>query len=157
MVDDNKKLDKLLRHINNVRQNTQTLGEKLIEEGEKDVGIRLIANGLIHDNSKFYGVEWDYLDEYHLENHPALFKLAAKQHVTMNLHHPEAWDSIHDMSRLYICEMVCDWSARSSEFGNSISDWVKDKATTKYKMTVQSKTYKEIKDLLEILLDPAFK
>lgn len=156
-IDFSKKLDKLLRHIGNVRDNTIIIGEKLIENGEGDLGRQLIANGLIHDNSKFYGIEWEYLDELHKAKEPELFDLAAKHHITTNLHHPECWESIHDMSRLYIAEMVCDWAARSSEFGNDFYDWVKEKATVKYKFTCQHKIYKEIKDFSELLLDPPFK
>ena len=61
------------------------------------------------------------------------------------------------MPKVYVAEMVCDWYARSSEFGNDLRDWIKDKATKKFDMTVQSRVYKEIKDMVDILLDVTFK
>jgi|TARA_R100000306_G_scaffold55914_1_gene53611 hypothetical protein len=153
-----RRLMRLARHIDNVRNYCNILGQRLAENGEAGLGHGLIANGYIHDNSKFHGVEWLYLHEDEKEQNPTLFKAALLQHTTTNLHHPEAWDDgIHAMPRLYLAEFVCDISARSSEFGNDIRDWVKKQATKKYDMTVQSKTYKEIKDLLGLLLDEPYK
>ncbi len=154
----NKRLKFLLRHLDNVRANCLLLGERLIDKGEVDLGLRLIANGYIHDNSKFYGVEWEHLHDDVKEENPDLFLASAKQHISSphNMHHPESWDGIENMPRLFLAEMVCDWAARSSEFGNDLRDWIKDVATKKFKMTVQSKVYKEIKELVDILLDKKF-
>ena len=55
------KIDKLLRHIHNVSSNCNLLGKKLIENGEEELGRILISIGLIHDHSKFFGIEWDTL------------------------------------------------------------------------------------------------
>jgi len=152
-----EKLDKLIRHIQNVREATELLGFKLLEEG-KEYGKELIANGLIHDNSKFAGIEWLYLHSDSKENEPALFELATKHHIRTNLHHPEAWyGGISTMSELYLAECVCDWKARSSEFGNDLRGWIKDKATEKFNFTTQSRVYKDIKKFLDLLLDPEFK
>jgi hypothetical protein len=60
------------------------------------------------------------------------------------------------MSRVAKGEMICDWHARSSEFGTDLRDWVKTKAVKKYKMNHSGKTYKEIKELLDLLLDRKF-
>ena len=153
-----KHLKALIRHIDNVRSNCCKLAEALIDNGEEILGLQLIANGYEHDNSKFHGIEWLYLNEVTKEKNPPLFNAALIQHVTTNKHHPEAWtNGIHDMNRLYKAEMICDWSARSSEFGTDLRDFVKNEATKRYDMTVQSKTYKEIKDLMDMLLDSPFK
>lgn len=148
------RLETLLRHIGNVRDNCGLLGHRLIERGEKELGKRLIANGHIHDNSKFFGVEWEYLHEGIDEE---LRKMAALQHIRTNPHHPEYWNSIHNMPRLYVCEMVADWKARSSEFGNDLRGWIKGTALKRFDMKVQSKVYKEIKEVVELLLEPEFK
>ena len=38
------------------------LGRRLIERGDVDLGVKLIANSYLHDNSKFTSfVEWNYL------------------------------------------------------------------------------------------------
>lgn len=146
-----------MRHIDNVRDNCVLLGERLIEKGEVDIGHRLIANGYCHDNSKFEGVEWEGLHTEIKENNPDLFKYANCHHVRTNKHHPEWWGGIQNMCRLYIAEMVCDWAARSSEFGNDLRGWIKETATKKYDFTLQGKVYKEIKELVDLLLDTPFK
>jgi hypothetical protein len=155
----NKKLEGLIRHINNVQDATSRLGEKLIEINEEELGLKLIANGRIHDNSKFYGIEWDYLDLETKENNIELFKAALKHHNETNPpHHPEYWvGGIKAMPEPYIAEMVCDWYARSIEFGDNVWTWAKDKASDKYGYTINTNVYREIKRYLELLLEPAFK
>lgn len=153
-----KRLEILLRHIKNVRENTEILGQRLIEQGEDRLGRELIANGLIHDNSKLYGIEWSYLHQDVKDSEPELFKIAAEQHVKKNLHHAEAWvGGIKEMSRVYVAEMVCDWKARSSEFGDDIWNWVDQKAAKKFGYNKSCKVYKEIKDFLTLLLEEKFK
>tara|TARA_Y100001938_G_C7993106_1_gene380558 strand:+ start:518 stop:997 length:480 start_codon:yes stop_codon:yes gene_type:complete len=156
--EDEKHLRSLLRHIESVRQSCIILGERIIESGDERLGISLISNGQIHDCSKFRGSEWLYL-RAELSDSEKNNKLeqARIQHVSTNPHHPEYWGSIHEMPKVYVAEMVCDWYARSSEFGNDLRDWIKDKATKKFDMTVQSRVYKEIKDIVDILLDVTFK
>lgn len=61
------------------------------------------------------------------------------------------------MPSIYVAEMVCDWSARSHEQGNDLRDWIKDRGTKTFGMTVQSKIYKEIKNFVDLLLEPGFK
>lgn len=153
-----KRLKALLRHVDNVRMNCLRLGEILIEDPKIGFGKDLIALGYIHDNSKFHGIEWEYLhSDMFGGEHSDKLALAIKQHTTTNPHHPEYWGSIHDMPEIYVAEMVCDWAARSSEFGNDLRAWIKDKATKKFDMTVQSKAYKDIKRFVDMFLDPAFK
>lgn len=152
-----KRLDALVRHIENVQANCLLMGERLVEKGELDFGRRLIANGFIHDHSKFGGIEWEFLHGDIKETHPEQFELAARQHTHSNFHHPEYWISIHEMPRIFLAEMVCDWAARSQEFGNDLREWTREKASKKFDFTFQSKVYKEIKFFVEMLLDPAFK
>lgn len=156
--EDEKHLKSLLRHIESVRQSCILLGERIIESGEDKLGIDLIANGQIHDASKFRGSEWLYLRADLTGTDKAkMLEQARNQHVKTNPHHPEYWGSIHEMPRVYLAEAVCDWSARSHEFGNDLREWIKNVATKKFDMTVQSKVYKQIKDFVDILLDPSFK
>ncbi len=157
-MDKDKRLDTLLRHVNNVQENCLRLGELLIEKGEKEFGIQLIVNGRIHDKSKFEGIEWKYLHNDVKEDNPELFEAAWLQHIKTNPHHPEYWlDGIKEMPKIYLSELVCDWYARSMEFGDNIWEWVKEKASDKYGYTTNSQVYKEIKSYLEMLLEPAFK
>ena len=152
-----KRLDTLIRHIRNVQNNTTLLGERLTERGEIEFGKRLIANGFIHDNSKFSGIEWLYLHQDVKDSEPDKFKLAATAHVHGNFHHVEYWGHINDMSRIYVAELTCDISARSQEFGGSVTDWLDTRGIESYKINKQMKKYREIKDFLKLLLDEPFK
>lgn len=157
-MSDDKRLEKLLRHVNNVQDNCLRLGETLIEKGEDELGRKLIVNGRIHDASKFEGIEWEYFHADVKEHKPELFRAAWKQHVKTNMHHPEFWvGGIKTMHDVYLAEMVCDWLARSTEFGDDIWEWVKEKAPERYNYTLNSNVYKEIKRYLEMLLEPRFK
>lgn len=159
-MDDDKQdhLKSVLRHIDHVRESCLILGERLIELGEGDCGLELIANGQVHDNSKLSGIEWEHLTESSREDKPELFLLALKQHWDNNAHHPEHWaGSIKDMPRVFLAEMVCDVKSRASEFGTDIRDWIKDELTKKYELSKSGREYKEIKDLLDILLEKGFK
>lgn len=151
----NKKIDDIIRHIEHVRDNCMLLGERLIDNGRKDMGRLLIANGFIHDNSKFYGVEWDYLSDDH--DDPEKLKIAVSQHNRTNKHHPEYWGGIEIMPPLYIAEMVCDWKARSNEFGTSLQDWIEKGAAARFGYTTDSEIFRKVSYYSELLCDRPFK
>jgi hypothetical protein len=153
-----KRLKSLVRHIETVQKNCEKLAEALSERGEVELAHKLIAVSYLHDNSKFYSIEWDYLNEETKKDNPELFHVALKNHWSNNPHHIQYWaNGIHDMPRIYKCEMLADWSARSAEFGTSVRDYLKDVAIKQFGITVQHKIYKEIKDLADLLLDQPFK
>ena len=156
--DDAKHLKSLIRHIDNVRASCLLLGERLIENGKDELGLQLIANGHIHDASKFHGIEWEYLRDETKESHPIEFALALKHHQHVNPHHPEYWtNGIKSMPPVYLAEMVCDWKARSNEFATGLRSWIKQRAIKRWNFTVQSKEYKLIKGFVDVLLDSEFK
>lgn len=153
------RLDNLRRHIHNVQESGYLLAERLRKragDGDLELAHELVINIHVHDHSKFKGIEWEYLHDEIKESDPEKFKLAWEQHVKTNEHHPEFWFGISNMPRVFVAEMVCDWKARSSEFATDLREWVKTKATKKFGFTVQGKVYKEIKEFLDLLLDPAF-
>lgn len=156
----NTRLENLLRHISHVRENCELLGGRLIESGQEENGLRLIANGQIHDNSKFFGIEWEFLNDntwpYDNVDEQEMFEVALRQHVRGNPHHPEFWGKIKEMPRFYLAECVCDWAARSSEQGTDLREWVKEKATKKFGFTIRSYTYREIKGFVDLLLERKF-
>lgn len=156
-------MNKLLRHVENVREGCILIGTQLIELGEEDNGRKLVANGHAHDHSKFFGIEWDYLNDgawpiaHATEQDEHLFRAAVKQHVTTNPHHPEFWaGGIHEMTRVYLAEMVCDWRARASEQGTCIWEWIKGGAATKFGYTTRGRVYREIQSLLGMILEKKF-
>lgn len=147
------KVDKLTRHISNVQEACKLLGKKLIENGEIEFGINLMANGQIHDKSKWSGIEWDYI-VYGDFNGEA--KLASQHHNRTNPHHPEFWVNIDSMPRIYVAEMCCDWLARSNEFGTDIWEYVKEQAIPRYKIAIKGEIYRWIKEFLNMLLEKPF-
>lgn len=145
------KIELVFNHIQNVQRNCYKLGLKLMRRGEIELGRNLIANGQIHDNSKFKGIEFD-----HLFYSDPLLPEVVKHHQSVNPHHPEYWGGIHHMPRVYVAEMVCDWFARSNEFGTGIREWIDSTALKKFSFTAEDPVYKEIKEMLSLLLDQSF-
>lgn len=147
-----EKIEAVLDHIQNVQRNCYKLGLKLIKMGEHELGRNLIANGQIHDNSKFKGIEFDEL----FWGSPILSQ-AIKHHNSTNPHHPEYWGGIKNMPSVYIAEMVCDCAARSSEFGSDVREWFAQKATHKYSFNIDSEVGSRIIYYLDLLLEKPFK
>ena len=154
-VKEQLKLHTILRHIQGVQANCNELAFRLAANGENDFARQLIANGLLHDNSKLSGIEWEFL---HDDVSDELFQEALEHHRTTNEHHPEFWgaDGIHDMPRIYVAEMVCDWKQRSSEFGSDLMEWIDEKAKKKWNFDCRDKAGKEIRDFTKLLLDKRF-
>ncbi len=146
-----EKIDSVLNHIKNVQRNCYKLGLKLIRIGETEFGRNLIANGQIHDNSKFKGIEFE-----ELFSECDLLETAVKHHNTTNYHHPECWGSIQKMPDIYLAEFVCDTSARSSEFGSDIKQWMREKATIKYGFEMTDEVGRKITYYLDLLLEKPF-
>ena len=142
-------LDNIDRHIGLVRDGTVLLGKRFIKRDEKEFGMALIARGFRHDNSKFAGIEFDYLHAGSDVPKDMLI-IAVRQHCLTNDHHPEFWGGIDKMPPLCLAEMVCDWYARSQEFGTSLRDWIEKEAVDKYKISPMRKA--EIDQYVNMLL-----
>ena len=153
------KIRGIARHIRNVEDNCLLLGEKLIERGEIDLGHKLIANGYIHDASKFHGIEFEYLSitPDGAEDKKLNLKLAIQHHNHTNLHHPEAWsDGIKGMPDVYLAEMAADWKSRSEEFGTDLRQWIDNVAINKWKFSKEDDVYKKIMGYVELLCGKPF-
>ena len=153
------KIRSIARHIRNVEDNCLLLGEKLIENGEIDLGRQLIANGYVHDASKFSGIEFEFMAPgvpTEKEEARLKLKLAIHQHNSTNSHHPEFWGSIKNMPRVALAECLCDWKARSEEFGTSLRDWIDDQATRRFDFDKDDKVYKEIMEFVDLLCPKPF-
>src|SRR5271157_3723721 len=91
------KINRLTRHIRNVESNCILLGTKLIEQGNIELGHKLIANGMVHDASKFHGIEFENLSSNEPSNEESAklkMKMAISHHQKTNPHHPEFWGKI---------------------------------------------------------------
>jgi len=153
-IDEQKRLQLLWIHIHHVEDNCKIIADALIHNSEFELAKELMRNAHIHDASKFEGIEWEHLNGWR----DPLFPEAIKHHVTTNPHHPEYWGSIHEMKRIYIPEMISDWSARNSEMRTtkSLIQWIEEEATQRYNFSPTDKIYKEIYHFLNLLLEPAF-
>jgi hypothetical protein len=151
-MNDIDKIETILRHVLSVQENCILLGKRLILQGEFNTGKLLIANGLIHDNSKFYGIEYENL-------FPGDDKLeiAVSQHNTTNRHHPEFWGGIDEMPRVYLAEAICDWKTRSSEFGSSLYEWIDNQVAKRFGYTKNDEVYERIMYFANLLCDKPFK
>ncbi|VTS05637.1 DUF5662 family protein [Tuwongella immobilis] len=149
-------LENLVRHIELVREACLLLGRRLIAQGRIDLGRILIGLGHVHDASKFHGIEWQYL---HVgpDAPPEKLAMAIAQHTQTNPHHPEYWGGVENMPEIYVAEMVCDWYARSQEFGTSLRDWIRSEAITRFKIDHESEQYAWIQQFLDLLLLNSFK
>jgi len=152
------KVRALTRHIRNVEDNCLLLGEKLILDGEVELGQHLIANGFVHDASKFSGIEWDYLSilPSKEEETKLKLKLAIQHHNQTNTHHPEHWQGIKNMPNVYIAEMTADWKARSEEFGTDLRHWIDEQATKRFSFSKEDEVYKEIMKYVDMLCQKPF-
>lgn len=149
-----KHLLEITNHIKNVQRNAIKLGFALIQKGKFDFAKQLMANAFIHDNSKFYGVEFQFLNR---ECKDGSRQLAIQNHIERNPHHPEYWTTIEDMPDVYLAEMVCDWIARSTEMGTDLRAFINETATEKYNFKLNSKIHKKIKYYVNLILEEPFK
>lgn len=156
MLKTEEHLDNLLRHINLVREACILLGKRLISKGQEDFARILIANGHIHDASKFHGIEWEYL---HAGKDVPKDKLdlAIMQHQTTNSHHPEYWGGFENMPAIAIAEMACDLYARSQEFGTGLREWIKETFVERHDINTKGKKYKQLMGFVDLLLENEFK
>lgn len=164
---DEKHLERVMSHIENVQKSCRILAKRLMEDEETyEVGFKLLKNSYEHDLSKFEGIEWKYLRTTDLikeascrdnEDQKKCFILALEQHQKGNMHHPEYWGHIKLMPPEFLAEMVCDLNSRSIEFGTDLREWIKKEIPEKWNISISSKVYRQIMKYVNTLLDPSFK
>ena len=76
-------------------------------------------------------------------------------HKAKNLHHPEAWKNVADMTEIALIEMCCDWRAANAEkrtssgvFGDTMDFYIRH-ALPEYKFTKSQQKF--IEEILEKL------
>lgn len=152
-----QKITSIWRHIEEVQKNCFIIAENLIENGEEELARQLLTNSLIHDQSKFRGIEWEYMQtDDDSDEAVDKLRLSVHQHNTTNPHHPEYWNGIHKMPDVYIAEMVADWKARSSDFGTSLQEWIDNQAAIRFHYNKKQMIYKKIMRFTKLLLEKPF-
>jgi len=150
------RVNKLVRHIKGVQENCHILGERLIERGDVQFGILLISRGFLHDSTKWFGAEWDFLSDDNTDKEK--LKIGITQHNRTNGHHPEFWDKgIHGMPPICIAELVADWKARSAERGTSLQEWIDGEAMKRFYFTKNDPVYEVMMDFVKLILEPPLK
>jgi hypothetical protein len=148
-------LDNLVRHIEKVREACLLLGKRLIAQGRPHFGRLLIARGMVHDVSKFYGIEWEYLENGQDVPEEGR-KLAIEHHRRTNEHHPEYWGGVASMPEVAVAEMVCDWYARSQEFGTDLREWIRKEAVPRFNVALDGPQHAWIRTFVDTLVDKPF-
>ena len=144
------KLDALTRHVEEVIKNCRLLGHKLIDAGEFDLGKRVIANGFLHDQSKFHALEWETLTK---AEDNGFLDTVIKHHNETNMHHPEFWGGIKNMPQVYLAEMICDWKARSSVMGTDLKKWIEESAMKRWDFTKNMQVHRDIMKYVNMVLE----
>lgn len=78
-------------------------------------------------------------------------------HDSVKPAHLEHWGGIKEMPAVYVAEMVCNWYARSTEFGYDFRGWITHQATARFSFNVQDAVYIQIMEFVELLLSNPFK
>jgi hypothetical protein len=154
-MDTEAHLDALIRHIGLVRDACTMLGKKLIAQGRPHFGRLLIARGYVHDASKFYGIEWEYMTTGQ-DVPPQVRDLAIEHHRQTNAHHPEYWGGFENMPEICIAEMACDFYARSQEFGTDLRKWIRETAVPRYQIDTTGEQFAWLDGFVEQLLARPF-
>lgn len=150
-----KKLELVQRHKENVIKNCDIVGKKLIESGEIQLGLNLIANSYSHDDCKLKSpFQFEYLFQ---DKDKEMLKLAVQEHNTTCDHHLNFYEDIHAVPVVKIAEIVCDLAARSSEQGSSLKDYLENIYFPKHGIKKNSNLDKQIKKFVNLLLEEKFK
>ena len=121
------------------------LFEYYVDNGNATLGISLLRRACNHDNSKFSGEEFRKLASI-IDSNPNCFRDASaglseketdaiKEHWKNNRHHPEYFDEYSNMLDLDMLEMVCDWYARSLQFGTDFIPFIIERQHNRFKFS----------------------
>lgn len=158
-ISEEERLDNLIFHIENVQDNAKRLVEKLRSHGQfnEDFYRKILCLAYKHDNSKFSGIEWQYLYSDMKIDEPENFQYAAESHIYKNNHHPEYWGGIKKIPPPNLAILICDWKSRSEEFGSDFIEWIDKEATLRYNFSAKDRVYKVIMNFAKLLIEEPFK
>lgn len=135
MTDYEKMFQDTYIHKEYVKKACKKLADYLLSKNIVEHASKLLERAEVHDNSKvmcedeLFALSTIINDKSCLKDaNKALSQLkqdAIKLHWKHNSHHPEHYMNYADMSRLDIMEMVCDWYARSLQYGTDLIDFAK--------------------------------
>jgi hypothetical protein len=112
----------------------------LYQSNRYDDALELARRCSMHDHSKFEMDEVEMfikmLDGSDGSNPNGILTEEQRELIEMhwkrNRHHPEFFSDCNRMNEIDILEMVCDWYARSLQFGSSYFEFVDDIASQRF-------------------------
>lgn len=129
-------------HKKLVMDNCYLMFKWLADHDQLQMGIDLLKRGSVHDNSKFNADEFkrmamilksrDCFTNADNQLSPEEIR-AIEAHWAKNRHHPEYFESSSDMTELDMIEMVCDWFARSRQYGTDFIPFVKERQKNRFR------------------------
>ncbi len=147
-----KRLFFVISHVDRVRQNGEILINKLIDEGDQNLALRLAEAISIHDNGKFSFIEFHGMYSENSE----IKKIAITHHRTSNRHHLSYHVSYREMGNCDIAEMVVDLKSRSDEFGDNLREFFQ-KFLKEHKISSGSNFAKKANYFINLILNHPFK
>lgn len=143
MTDYEKMFQDTFIHKKYVKVACKKLSDYLENIGAKEHAKKLMEKAVSHDISKIScddelrALSMIINDKTTLKDSKcSLSKLKEDSihlHWKHNRHHPEFFETPEDMERIDMMEMVCDWYARSLQYGTNFLEFVKDKQETRFK------------------------
>lgn len=130
-----------------------------LDNNQHEKAIEIIKRGWVHDNSKFTQDELKQLvcinDNHASMRHagsqlPEHMKAYLALHYQHNTHHPEHWEDVSQMPEMDVVEMVCDWHARSTQFGTDLIEFAKTRQENRFRFPPAM--FERILDFCQILL-----
>lgn len=136
--------DDIITHKIYVLQVCHKVFQYLSEHDQLKLGIDLLKRAANHDNSKFNNDEFKNMAQ--ILNSDECFKnaeyklspeekKAIETHWKHNKHHPEYFENLEDMTELDMLEMVCDWYARSLQYGTDFIEFVRTRQKVRFKFS----------------------
>ena len=130
-----------ITHKKIVLDNCYLMAMYLMNKGKIEMGTQLLKRGCEHDNSKFDTEEFRRLSQI-LKSRKCFTdadsklspeeKKAIQYHWDHNRHHPEYFEDSSEMTELDTIEMVCDWFARSIQYGTDFIPFVKERQENRF-------------------------
>lgn len=148
----------LILHKQYVLETCKIMALWLDSQGRHDEGKELLIRGMVHDKSKLSDEELDSFLELKIKdkcfkNANSIMNDFEKQHIAIhwknNRHHPEYFEDINDMEEMDILEMVCDWAARSMQYGTDLVEFVETRQKNRFKFP--DNMYEKIHGYCEIM------
>lgn len=133
-------MDTLL-HKQLLLESGMILVQYLYDHNRPEDALNLAKRCTRHDISKFEGEEiakftkLDNSRQSMIDSNETLSedtKKIIETHWKNNRHHPEHFKTHDDMTEIDIMEMVCDWHARSKQFGTDFLSFVKTRQENRF-------------------------